>query len=84
MGNQKTKSLVEAKSIQGLKVLGNDKAAFKEWNEKLISAVCSTAGKECREFLDNLGKEMDMKRAVIEDLQLVEGYQKLEDFEQTQ
>ena len=76
-------NLAESKAVHALKMLGSNKEEYKAWNGKLLNAVCSVLGQNWRKYLHELNKKLDVGRKVLEadNLQLVEGYQDLEDFE---
>ena len=48
--------LSEYRSIGNIKVLGSNKADFKNWNEKFINAIAQGAGTPWRKFMKNLNK----------------------------
>ena len=47
------------------KVLGSDKADFKNWNEKLINAISQVLGSRWRKILKNLNEKLDQDRKII-------------------
>ena len=59
------KPLSEHKCISDLKMLGADREAFKEWNDKLISAICQVKGTSARKFMRTITEMIDVKRAPL-------------------
>ena len=78
------KSLSESKCVSNLKILGSDKADFKNWNEKLINTIAQVLGTEWRKFLKNLNEKLDQDRKVISKsaLSAINGAEKLENMDQ--
>ena len=64
--------LAESKSVANLKVLGSDKAEFKNWNEKLINATTQTFGPTWRQFMRALNEKLDLERKVLTDAELAQ------------
>ena len=77
-------NLGESKCVSSLKILGSDKADFKNWNEKLINAIAQVLGTEWRKFLKNLNEKLDQDRKVIGKLALsdISGAENLENMDQ--
>ena len=78
------KPMGESRSVQGLKVLGNDKSEFKAWNEKLINVMAQCLGKPWRTFMLQLNKQLDISQKVLNtaDLEVLHGLDDLDDVEQ--
>ena len=71
------KSILDHKAIMNLKILGNDKASFKLWNEKFINAF-EAAIRGARSVFEQITSEIDTGKVIPDEDELEEWYEQLQ------
>ena len=60
------KLLWESKVISDLKTLASDRDEWKEWNNKLVTAIVSVKGPAVRKFFQDINARMNISKKVLE------------------